>query len=99
MEGVGIVGKWSHCVTPAKFPARNSKNRSCYCSLSSTVNLRTDLAAYRPQFRLFSRRRLRASNSVEPGIFLPHLVASLVRSLSKALLFKIVRLLCFSKYA
>ncbi|CAH2064840.1 unnamed protein product [Thlaspi arvense] len=87
MEGVGVVCKWSQCLAPAASrkttPARNSTNRSSNCSISSTVNLRTDLAAYRPQFRLFSRhsisrRRLPASNSAESGIFLPHLVASMV---------------------
>ncbi|CAA7056458.1 unnamed protein product [Microthlaspi erraticum] len=82
MEGVGVVSQWSHCVAPAASrkttAARNSMNRSSYSSLS-TVNLRADLAAFRPQFRLFSRhsRCLRASNSAESGIFLPHLVASL----------------------
>ncbi|KAF3500852.1 hypothetical protein F2Q69_00040095 [Brassica cretica] len=75
------VGQWTLCVaspSPRLTPAICSSNSS-----PTTVNFRAELAAFRPQFRLFSRtspsrRRLRASSSEESGgIFLPHLVASM----------------------
>ncbi|XP_010460092.1 PREDICTED: nucleoside diphosphate kinase II, chloroplastic isoform X2 [Camelina sativa] len=86
MVGVAaVVSKWTLCVASSSLssspPERNSANLNPYCS-PAKVNLRTELAAFRPQFRLFSRdsssrRRLRASSSADSGIFLPHLVASM----------------------
>ncbi|KAL1203981.1 Nucleoside diphosphate kinase II [Cardamine amara subsp. amara] len=85
MVGVAVVGQWTLCVTSPSSssspPARNSACFNTHCS-PAKVNLRTELAAFRPQFRLFSRdstscRRLRASSSADSGIFLPHLVASM----------------------
>ncbi|NP_001288834.1 nucleoside diphosphate kinase II, chloroplastic-like [Brassica rapa] len=79
MVGTRVVGQWTLCVaSPRLTPAICSSTSS-----PTTVNLRAELAAFRPQFRLFSRtspsrRRLRAStSSAESGIFLPHLVASM----------------------
>ncbi|CDY16729.1 BnaA09g06530D [Brassica napus] len=76
---MAVVGQWTLCVaSPRLTPAICSSTSS-----PTTVNLRAELAAFRPQFRLFSRtspsrRRLRAStSSAESGIFLPHLVASM----------------------
>lgn len=93
MVGATVVSKWTLCVTSP--PVRNSAGLNPHCP-PARVNLRTELAAFRPQFRLFSRdsssrRRLRASSSAESGIFLPHLVASMVCVLP----FRLCELLCF----
>ncbi|CAG7860394.1 unnamed protein product [Brassica rapa] len=77
---MAVVGQCTLCVaspSPRLTPAICNSTSS-----PTTVNLRAELAAFRPQFRLFSRtppsrRRLRASSSSESGIFLPHLVASM----------------------
>ena len=82
MVGMAVVGQWTLC---AASPSPIVKSATCNSnSCPTTVNLRTELAAFRPQFRLFSRvsptrrRRLCASSSADLGIFLPHLVASMV---------------------
>ncbi|CAN7023625.1 nucleoside diphosphate kinase II, chloroplastic [Brassica rapa] len=81
MVGMAVVGQWTLC---AASPSPIVKSATCNSnSCPTTVNLRTELAAFRPQFRLFSRvsptrrRRLCASSSADLGIFLPHLVASM----------------------
>lgn len=69
-------------------PSPRVKSATCNSNLSpttTTVSSRTELAAFRPQFRLFSRvspsrRRLYASSPADSGIFLPHLVASMVKA-------------------
>ncbi|XP_010545974.1 PREDICTED: nucleoside diphosphate kinase II, chloroplastic [Tarenaya hassleriana] len=86
MEGVAVVGGWSLSVSPpfsSSSPARAPAVR-CSSFSPAKVSLRSQshLAAFRPHFHLFSRhspcrRLLRASCSAEPGIFLPHLVASM----------------------
>ncbi|CAH2043694.1 unnamed protein product [Thlaspi arvense] len=85
MVGVAVVGQWTLCIaspsSSSSSPRRNSAILSSHCS-TTTVNFRTELAAFRPQFRLFSRispsrRRLCASSSADSGIFLHHLVASM----------------------
>ncbi|KAL0721317.1 hypothetical protein Bca4012_035916 [Brassica carinata] len=81
MVGMAVVGgQWTLCVAS---PSPRVKSATCNSNSSpAAVNLRTELAAFRPQFRLFSRvspsrRRLCASSSADSGIFLPHLVASM----------------------
>lgn len=82
MVGMAVVGQWTLCVAS---PSPRVKSATCNSnSCPTTVNLRSELSAFRPQFRLFSRvsptrrRRLCASSSADSGIFLPHLVASMV---------------------
>lgn len=82
MVGVAVVSKWTLSVASSSLSSSPPASLNPHCS-PAKVNLRTQLAAFRPQFRLFSRnsssrRRLRASSSADSGIFLPHLVASMV---------------------
>ncbi|KAG2293374.1 hypothetical protein Bca52824_040043 [Brassica carinata] len=81
MVGMAVVGQWTLCVAS---PSPRVKSATCNSnSCPTTVNLRSELSAFRPQFRLFSRvsptrrRRLCASSSADSGIFLPHLIASM----------------------
>ncbi|CAN8264539.1 unnamed protein product [Cochlearia groenlandica] len=82
MVGVAVVSEWSLSLASSSSSERNSRIRSSSHFAPTTVNLGTELAAFRPQFRLFSRnspsrRRVGASSSADSGIFLPHLVASM----------------------
>ena len=81
MEGVGALGVSS---SPTLVGKISCSRRLSYSSNKLTLRTTSHLAAFHPQSHLFVKfppcpqRKTVARNSNETGIFLPHLVASMV---------------------